>query len=69
MDTALLNSVPIVILVIFFFEIFITFVFQRISDVNLFASKIGGGGKDTNGGTINPGEELMCVGMGICVGP
>jgi hypothetical protein len=30
---------------IIFFEIFITFVFQRISDVNLFASKIGGGGK------------------------
>jgi len=29
----------------FFFEIFITFVFPRISDVNLFASKIGGGGK------------------------
>ena len=50
-----------------FFEIFITFVFQRMSDVNLFVSKIGGGRKilGINGGTINPGEELMCVGAGI----
>jgi hypothetical protein len=37
--------VVVVGVVVFFFEIFITFVFQRISDVNLFASKMGGGGK------------------------
>ena len=27
------------------------------------------GEKKTNGGTENPGEGLMCVGMGIWVGP